>query len=47
MPPASLRSAALPHPCMDVPTGFPEEVVWIGAAHALLPAAVHFCFTAN
>jgi len=37
-----LKSAALPHPCIEVPTGFPDDVCCTGAAQALLPAAVQF-----
>ena len=40
VPRMSLKSAALPHPCMDVPFAVPEGLVTTGAAHALLPAAV-------
>ena len=37
-----LKSAALPHPCIEVPTGFPDDVWCTGAAQAPLPAAVQF-----
>ena len=47
LPSASVKSAALPHPCIEVPFGAPDGLVATGAAQALLPAAVTLRLTAT